>query len=134
MRELLKQDRALSPASIRLAINVLGLLFAVAAIIIAFYGLYTIFAKGAFFIGLLQISAGIGFLLAIYLIVRLQAESIMAAHRTNDRLMILSDALSPRVEASALPAAKPKKKAPVKTARPKAKPATPETPSDSTDT
>lgn len=130
MRELLNQDRALSPASIKLAITVLGLLFTVAAIIIALNGLFTAFTQ-SLLIGLLQISAGTGFLLAVYMVVRLQAETVMAAHRTNDRLMILNDALSPRVAA---PPAKPKKKAPAaKPARAKAKPAAVETVTDSTD-
>jgi len=135
MRELLNQDRALSPASIKLAITVLGLLFAVAAVIIALNGLLTAFTQNLL-IGLLQISAGTGFLLAVYMVVRLQAETVMAAHRTNDRLMILNDALSPRVAAPAAPlAAKPKKKAPAtKAVRAKAKPAAAETATDSTDT
>lgn len=96
MRELLNQDRALSAATIRLAISVLGLLLTAATLIIIAYGTITIFAHGSFWIGLLQICAGVGLLLGFYLIVRLQAETLIAAHRTNDRLMILSDALSPR--------------------------------------
>ena len=133
MRDLLNQDRALAPATIRLATNVLGLLFGITAIIVLIYGMKTLFLDGP--VGLLQISGGLGVLLAIFLIVRLQAEAVMAAQRTNDRLMILTDALSPRV-ATAQPAPATKKKPARKTVPAKAKSATtdPKPATDSTDT
>lgn len=104
MRELLNQDRALSPATIRLATSVIGGLFAVAGLLILGMALFdTILRNGAIIAGLLQITAGLGFLLAVFMIVRLQAELVMAAHRTNDRLTILADAMSPRVKAKSKP-------------------------------
>lgn len=115
MRELLNQDRALSATTIRLATNVLGLLLAVAATIISLFGLITIFVDKDPLAGLLQITGGAGVLLGLFLIVRLQAEALRAAQRSNDRLMILTDALIPR-QASDISIALPAKKsaAPVK--------------------
>lgn len=104
MRDLLDQDRALSPATIRFATNVIGILFLIAALIMALYGFLTLLGKGTFLIGLLQVSAGTGTLLALFMIVRLQAEAIIAAQRTNDRLMILTDALGARADAPPLTA------------------------------
>ena len=108
MRELLKQDRAFSPETIRLGVSVLGVLFTLAALMILILGGYTLFIHGDILVGILQLSGGFGLLLALFLLVRLQAELVMAAHRTNDRLMILSDALSPRV--SETPPQKPARK------------------------
>jgi|GEM_PF-3328848 len=97
MQDLFNQDRALSPASVRLWVNILGLLFLIASLIILIKGTLTLFGSGTFLVGLLQISAGLGILLAIYLIVRLQAEALLANQRTNDRLTVLADALAPRI-------------------------------------
>ncbi len=115
MRELLKQDRALSPATIRLGVSVLGALFMLSGLMILILAGYTLFAYGDIFVGLLQLSGGLGVLLALFLFVRLQAEQVMASHRINDRLMILTDALSPRVS----------DKAPAKTTRKKSSPRKP---------
>ena len=99
MRDLFSQSRPLSAATIRQAIALVGVLFVIAAIIIVYNGLKTIFASGAFDIGLLQISLGLGLLMAIYLLVRLQAETVLASHRTNDRLMVLGDAVASQRQA-----------------------------------
>ena len=115
MRELLKQDRAFSPETIRLGVSVLGVLFTLAALMILLLGGSTLFIHGDIFVGILQLSGGFGLLLALFLLVRLQAELVMAAHRTNDRLMILSDALSPRVSETAPQKPARKKSTPRKT-------------------
>lgn len=128
MRDLLKQDRPLAPETVRLGISVLGGLFGLAAIIITLYGLFNLFGVGTFFIGLLQISGGLGLLLAIYLIVRLLSEAVMALHRLNDRLTIQADLLADRAPAQAArPAAKPRAaKTTTRKAPARAKPATSE--------
>ena len=125
MQDLFNQDRALSPESLRLWVNILGALFFIASGIIFIKGMLTLFGSGTFLVGLLQISAGIGILLAVYLIVRLQAEALLASQRTNDRLAVLSDALAPRIAP-----ATHTKPAPRKPAKVKAK----STPSQKTDT
>ena len=112
MRELLNQDRALSPATIRLATSVIGGLFSLAGLLILGMALFdTILRNGAIISGLLQMTAGVGFLLAVFMVVRLQAEMVMAAHRTNDRLAILADAMSPRVKAASTPSSSAAKSA-----------------------
>lgn len=120
MQNLFNQDRALSPASVRFWLNVLGLLFLIASLIILVQGALTLFGSGAFLVGLLQISAGLGILLAVYLMVRLQAETLLATQRTNDRLTVLANALAPRIapQIDQTPSAKP---APRKPAKAKAK-------------
>jgi len=125
MQGLFNQDRALSPAAIRLWVNILGALFFVASGIIFIKGALTLFGSGTFLVGLLQISAGLGILLAVYLIVRLQAEALLACQRTNDRLAVLADALAPRIAP-----ATHTKSAPHKPAKAKAK----STPPKETDT
>lgn len=100
MRDLLDQDRALSPATVRRALTLLGGLLLLTAIIVLMMGIGTLFGDGTFFIGLLQISGGLGILLGLYLFVRLLAEMLITAQRTNDRLEILASALSPRIDGS----------------------------------
>jgi len=121
MQNLFNQDRVLSPASVRLWVNTLGALFFIASIIILIKGALTLFGSGTFLVGLLQISAGLGILLAFYLIVRLQAETLLATQRTNDRLAVFADALSPRITP-----AKNAKTATRKPAKAKAKSNTPQ--------
>ena len=101
MREILDQDRALSPALIRTAMTVMGMLFAGLAALVVFQGLGTVFS-GAFLAGLTQIIGGLALLFALYLVMRLLAEILMALHRLNDRLGVLGDDVrSQRGEASA---------------------------------
>ena len=94
MRDLLNQDRALSPSVIRMAINIVGALFVVSLLLILVVEVFGWFWKSAFFSGLLQFTLAAGFLLTLYMIVRLQAEAVMAAHRNTDRLAILTEALN----------------------------------------
>lgn len=97
MRDLFQQDRAVSPATVRTAILVIGALFAGCLGLIIFLALLGMFgidpqgAPGRLFAGLLQIGLSAGALLAIYMIVRLLGEILTALHRLNDRMTILSD-------------------------------------------
>ena len=125
MRDLLNQDRALSPSTIRLAINVVAGLFVLSLALILVVEVFGWFWKSAFFSGLLQFSLAAGFLLALYLMVRLQAEAVLAAQRNTDRLAILSDALNASLNQQA---AKPAKKAPARSRAKSAKSAKPAKP------
>lgn len=109
MRDLFSQSRPLSAATIRQAITLIGILFVIAAIIIVYNGLKTIFSTGAIDIGLLQITLGLGLLMAVFLLVRLQAETVLASHRANDRLMVLSDAISAQRQTGTPNKASPRK-------------------------
>ncbi|MEL6323466.1 MAG: hypothetical protein AAGJ29_13150 [Pseudomonadota bacterium] len=93
MRELFNQDRPMSPGLIRSGVQALGLLLAAAAFVVVFYSLWTIFS-GHVIPGILQATAGLGLLLALYLIVRLLGEGVMALHRLNDRMTVLSNELA----------------------------------------
>ena len=100
MRDLFQQDRAVSPATVRTGMMVIGGIFALCAgliIVLALavmLGFNPIGTTGSLLTGLLQISLGVGFLLALYMIVRLLGEILMALHRLNDRMGILSDEMS----------------------------------------
>ncbi len=100
MRDLFQQDRAVSPATVRTATTIIGGLFALCAGLIlllalaVMLGFNPIGTAGSFLTGLLQISLGAGSLLALYMIVRLLGEILMALHRLNDRMGILSDELT----------------------------------------
>lgn len=128
MRDLLNQDRALSPALIRAGTNLLGLFIAITALFVILLSLGTFFS-GNFLAGIVQLSGGLGLLLGLYLIVRLLGEAVMGLHRLNDRLMILGDDVSsvrakptdtPRTKTAAPRRAKAKAKTdtPVGTATP----------------
>lgn len=93
----------MSLSTIRLAIGVLGGLFALAGLIITIMAIKTILFDHRPLIGLLQFSAGGGVLLALFMGVRLQAETLLAAHRTHDRLTVLSDAMRVRRDISDAP-------------------------------
>ena len=90
MRELLNQDRALSPALVRSAMTILSLLFAALALLVIGQGFGTMMG-GAPFAGLTQIIGGLAILFSLYLVMRLLAEILMALHRLNDRLAVLGD-------------------------------------------
>ena len=98
MRDLLNQNRALSPSTIRTAISIVGILFAVSLLIIVITKGFGWYERSGFLSGLLWIALSSGFLLTLYMIVRLQAEAILAAHRSNDRLAILTDAINAQVD------------------------------------
>lgn len=145
MRNLLNQNRPLSPATVQLATTALTVLFGVAGVIVFLFGFLNLFRASTFLTGLLQLSGGLGLLLAVVLIVRLLADGVMALHRMNDRLLILSDSLTarraPETPAPAAPAkparkpARPAAKKPATRAKPAAaKPAEADTQAPKTDT
>ena len=101
MRDLLDQNRALSPATIRMAINVLAALFVLSLSLALFVHVVGLFKSSGFILGLLTFSTATGVLLALYLMVRLQAEAVMAAHRNTDRLAILTEAINSQLNAEA---------------------------------
>ena len=112
MKDLITQDRAISPSTVRTATLLVGMLFAVAVGLIILQALLSMFGADPsggfwlFLIGLTQISLGAGLLLAIYMMVRLLGEGLMAQHRLHDRLTILTDELGSR-RAAQTPAASP---------------------------
>ncbi len=113
MKELFEQDRAISPSTVRTATLLVGALFGVAVGLIILQALLSMFGADPtggfwlFLIGLTQISLGAGLLLAIYMMVRLLGEGLMAQHRLHDRLTILTDELGSHRTAAQTPAAGP---------------------------
>lgn len=97
MRDLFQLDRAVAPATVRTGMMIVGGMFSLCAGLIivlalaAMLGFNPIGTVGSFLTGLLQISLGVGCLLALYMILRLLGEILMALHRLNDRMGILSD-------------------------------------------
>lgn len=112
MRELFGQDRAISPATVRGATQVIGALFVACIGLIVLQvllGAFSMDASGAVrrvLTALMQIGFATGFLLSLYMIVRLLGEGLMAQQRLQDRLTILTDELS-SVRTANTPAAKP---------------------------
>ena len=133
MRDLLSQTRALSAETIRRTVTAVGVLFAITAIVIVYNGLKTVLGGGPVNIGILQISFGVGGLLAIYLLIRLLAELVFSVHRANDRLMILNDELSVQRQTAAAPKPAPRKPAAKAKSSAKKAPAKPPASTDSTD-
>ncbi|MEO0981456.1 MAG: hypothetical protein AAFX03_02260 [Pseudomonadota bacterium] len=103
MRQLFNQDRALSHDVVNMALRWIAGLFLAAGGIGLIFAVMTIFS-GAWLTGLFQIAALFGGLIALYLLVRLQVETLWALHRLNDRMSVLSDDLRPREPAPAAPA------------------------------
>lgn len=130
MRDLFDQGRAMSPALIRTGIGLLGALLGVAAAIVFLQGLGNVLSFNAPLTGIVQISGGLGVLLAVYLIVRLLGEAVLALHRLNDRLTVLSSDLATLRKDPEIQEAKPTKTAATKTAR-RAKAKSTTTPKDS---
>ncbi len=99
MRDLFQQDRAISPSSVRTATTLIGTLFAACLGLIILQALLGAFGVGATgtlrraLTGLMQIGLGAGLLLALYMMVRLLGEGLMAQQRLIDRMTILSDEL-----------------------------------------
>ncbi|MEO1405981.1 MAG: hypothetical protein AAFV54_05765, partial [Pseudomonadota bacterium] len=90
MRDLFDQGRAMSPALIRTGTSALSVLLGVAGVIVFLQGLGNILSFNAPVTGIIQIAGGLGILLAVYLIVRLLSEAVLALHRLNDRLTVLN--------------------------------------------
>ena len=143
MRNLLNQNRPLSPATVERATTAITVLFGIAGGLIFAFGLWNLVTV-SFLTGLLQLAGGLGLILAIILSVRLLADGVMALHRMNDRLLILSDSLTarraPEAPAPAAPAkparkaAKPAAKKPATRAKPAAAKPPADTPAPKTDT
>lgn len=112
MRDLFQQDRAVSQSSVRMGVMAVGGLFAMSAAVVivqAVLGIFGISAGGTLarlFAALLQIGLGLGALLALYMVVRLLSEILMAQHRLNDRMSVLSDELGSIRDTSAKPVTK----------------------------
>ncbi len=124
MRELFNQDRPMSPALVRSGTALLGGLFAIAAIFIVLQGFGNLFSLRTFLTGLFQLTGGLGLLLALYLIVRLLGEAVMALHRMNDRLTVIGmDLGHPRAASGAQSRTEPK---PVHRTRAATRPAEPQ--------
>ncbi|MEO9970072.1 MAG: hypothetical protein ABJG15_09660 [Hyphomonadaceae bacterium] len=116
MRDLFQQDRAMTQSSVRISVQAMGGLFALCAGLIfvqAVLGIFGIAPSGGIgrlFAGLLQVGLGLGGLLALYMIVRLLNEILLAQHRLNDRLAILSDEIASVRNAEAKPSVPAKKR------------------------
>jgi hypothetical protein len=115
MRELFGQDRAISPATVRGATQIIGGLFVacigliVLQVLLGALGMDASGVVRRVLTALMQIGLGAGLLLAIYMIVRLLGEGLMAQQRLQDRLTILTDELS-SIRTANTPAAKPGRK------------------------
>ena len=107
MRDLFNQDRAMSPALIRVGVGLLGALLGVTALVVVAMSLGNMFS-GRVFAGVVQLAGGLGCLLALYLVVRLLAEAVMALHRLNDRMTVLGVELGAVRPQDTKPVQKPK--------------------------
>lgn len=92
MKDLLNQDRALSPALIKTGVFFLGILLAALSVFVILMALGTLFS-GSIIPAFIQAAAGLSIALFAFLVVRLLSEILMAMHRLNDRMTILSDDL-----------------------------------------
>lgn len=96
MYDLLKQNRPLSAHTIELAVTILTGLFVFAGLFWVMFIFKWLFKGGGFLLELFGLSLGLGVGLAIYLMVRLLADTLMALRHMNDRILILSDRLTDR--------------------------------------
>jgi len=99
MKELLNQDRAMSIGLAKFAVSLIGIAFAVASLAIVLLGISTLFG-GNLLPAIIQIFGGPALLFAIYLLLRFLIEILMATHRGNDRLGIISEASREKREPS----------------------------------
>ena len=110
MRGLFDKDQVLSADTIKSATMILSALLAALAATVILQALGSLFG-GRFFTALVQVAGGLGVPLAIWLIVRLLSETLMAQHRLNDRLTVLTQTLREQREDAPAPApSKPKSK------------------------
>mgnify|MGYP000256188547 CR=1 FL=1 len=111
MRELFDKDQVMSADTIKSATFILSALLAALAVTVILKALGSLFS-GHFFSALVQLAGGLGVPLAIWLIVRLLSETLMAQHRLNDRLTVLTQTLREQREETPAPTkAKSKAKA-----------------------
>ncbi|MEM8919927.1 MAG: hypothetical protein AAGB25_01070 [Pseudomonadota bacterium] len=132
MRGLWDQDQVMSASMIRSATLLLGALLAAIAAISVLGALGSLFS-GRFFTFLVQIAGGLGIPLAIWLIVRLLSEGVMAQHRLSDRLTILTDVLNEQRTAATAEPAKPAAKRVAKASKAKTEDAKTDAPDASED-
>lgn len=92
MLDLFNLDRPLSPALARAGVAALGALLAVLAALTLLAALGNLFS-GRILAGLVQLVGGVAVLLFTYLVARLLSEVVLALHRLNDRLTVMSDDL-----------------------------------------
>lgn len=92
MKELLNQDRAMSIGLAKGAVGIIGIAFAITSLAIIILGISTLLG-GNLLPGLVQIIGGPALLLSIYMLLRLLIEILLASHRSNDRLSIVTDAM-----------------------------------------
>lgn len=97
MKELLNQDRAMTIGLAKVTVGTIGAAFLVTSIAIILLGISTLIG-GNFLPAIVQIVGGPALLLSIYMLLRLLIEILMAAHRGNDRLGLMSEALRERRE------------------------------------
>lgn len=123
MRDLLNQDRAMSPALVRAGTTLFTVLLLALGVFIVLGSLGNLFS-GRVISALVQLTGGAAALVFSFLVVRLLGEMLMALHRLNDRLTVLGDDLRDQREpATAKPT--PARKSPPKKAaasKPEAKP------------
>ena len=92
MRGIFDQEQLMSPDLLKTATWVLSLALIAVAGLIFLQALGTLFT-GKPFTALLQVATGGALPLAIWLIVRQLGEMLLAQHRLNDRLTILTEAI-----------------------------------------
>lgn len=97
MKELLNQDRAMSIGLAKFAVSIIGIAFVVTSFAIILLGISTLLG-GNLLPAIVQIFGGPALLLAIYMLLRLLIEILMASHRGNDRLGLISEAMRERRE------------------------------------
>ncbi len=93
MRGMLDQDQILSPSLLKSATWVLTLLLVVFGALMLLQSLWMVLTKFAILSALKTAAIGVGGPLAVWLVVRQLGELLMAQHRLNDRLTVLSETL-----------------------------------------
>lgn len=94
MRNLLDPDQMLSPGRIRTATIVLTFFLAAAAGLMTLTALWTLLSSFKLGAALFQFVFGVGAPLAVWIIVRVLSEMLLAQHRLNDRLSVIAEQLS----------------------------------------
>ena len=92
MRDLLSHERAVTPATLRSGLLVLGLALAGVFLIIAANAITQLFS-GRVLVFVLQLLAGFALTFGAVLLVKLISELLFAVHRLTDRIAVLDDEL-----------------------------------------